>query len=176
MTALSFSDMNSSLLMWEVHTFLALEARLLDEERYQEWLDLFTEDATYWMPGIENRSRSDHAGTYERERMAYFDDTKEDLRSRVIRLTAPTAWAEDPPTRHLHVVSNIEVEPALDPETWLVRSVFINYRGHQSIGAETVYGRRADLLRREGPGLRIAERTVILCHATLPAKNINTFF
>ncbi|MEU4431095.1 3-phenylpropionate/cinnamic acid dioxygenase subunit beta [Nocardia rhamnosiphila] len=160
----------------EVIAFSAREARLLDEERYPEWLALFTEDATYWVPGIENRGRHDRSGTYAPERMAYFDDTVADLRHRVDRFTAPTAWAEDPATRHLHVVSNIEVELCEVPDELTVRSVFVNYRGQGSADSATLYGRRIDRLRRVDGHLRIAARKVILNHATLPAKNINTFF
>lgn len=160
----------------DVHGFLHKEVRLLDEERYPEWLDLFTEDARYWVPGVENRARGDEAGTYSEARMAYFDDTVEDLRHRVRRFTEPTAWAEDPPTRHLHLVSNIEVEPVAASTELLVRSAFVNYRSQGASDAATLYGRREDLLRRVGGELRIARRTVVLRHADLPAKNINTFF
>lgn len=168
--------MTSAETYWEVQAFLAREARLLDEERYPEWLGLFTEDAHYWVPGVENRGRSDAAGTYAPSRMAYFDDTLDDLRRRVTRFTAPTAWAEDPATRHLHVVSNIEVEPTDAPGELLVRSVIVNYRGQGELDAATLYGRREDVLRRTPDGLRIARRLVVLRHAVLPAKNINTFF
>ena len=37
----------------EVQQFLFFEARLLDEERYEEWLGLMTPDIRYWMPGIQ---------------------------------------------------------------------------------------------------------------------------
>ena len=30
--------------------FLYHEARLLDLQRYEEWLELFTPDASYWVP------------------------------------------------------------------------------------------------------------------------------
>ena len=30
--------------------FVLDEAQLLDEERFAEWLDLFTDDARYWIP------------------------------------------------------------------------------------------------------------------------------
>src|SRR5271156_5747162 len=30
--------------------FVVREARLLDEQRFEEWLDLFAEDGRYWMP------------------------------------------------------------------------------------------------------------------------------
>ncbi|MEU6580558.1 3-phenylpropionate/cinnamic acid dioxygenase subunit beta [Nocardia sp. NPDC046763] len=161
---------------FEVVAFAAREARLLDEERYPEWLALFTEDATYWVPGIENRGRHDHSGTHAPHRMAYFDDTVADLRHRVDRFTAPTAWAEDPATRHLHVISNIEVESCEVPGELTVRSVFVNYRGQGGTDSAILYGRRIDRLRRVDGRLRIAARKVVLSHATLPAKNINTFF
>ncbi|RMI32659.1 3-phenylpropionate/cinnamic acid dioxygenase subunit beta [Nocardia stercoris] len=163
-------------LYFEVMAFAAREARLLDEERYPEWLALFTEDATYWVPGIENRGRHDCSGIYAPHRMAYFDDTVADLRHRVDRFTAPTAWAEDPATRHLHVISNIEVESCDTPGELSVRSVFVNYRGQGSTDSAVLYGRRVDRLRRVDGQLRIAARKVVLSHATLPAKNINTFF
>ncbi|MBV8111708.1 MAG: hypothetical protein JO012_18275, partial [Hyphomicrobiales bacterium] len=31
-------------------TFLIQEARLLDERRFREWMELFAEDGTYWVP------------------------------------------------------------------------------------------------------------------------------
>jgi 3-phenylpropionate/cinnamic acid dioxygenase small subunit len=30
--------------------FVYAEARLLDEQRFEDWLALFTDDAHYWMP------------------------------------------------------------------------------------------------------------------------------
>ena len=42
----------------EVEDFLYHEARLLDERRFHEWLDLFTEDVVYWMPTRSNRLRA----------------------------------------------------------------------------------------------------------------------
>ena len=38
-----------------VEQFLYREARLLDERRFHEWLELFTEDVHYWMAGRRNR-------------------------------------------------------------------------------------------------------------------------
>lgn len=160
----------------EVSQFLALEARLLDEERYVEWLDLLAPDVHYWVPGIENRARRDLGGPLPADHMAYFDDDLDDLRTRVHRFTAPTAWAEDPPTRHLHVISNIEVLPTEGSDDLTVHSVFVNYRGQGESDAATLYGRREDRLRRTSEGLRIVKRLVLLRHNVLPAKNINTFF
>ena len=38
----------------EVEQFLYREARMLDERRFHEWLDLFTDDIHYWMGNRRN--------------------------------------------------------------------------------------------------------------------------
>ena len=45
--------------LWhEVERFLAMETRLLDEQKFEDWLDLFTDDAVYRMPVRMNPWRS----------------------------------------------------------------------------------------------------------------------
>ena len=34
----------------EIENFLYLQAEVLDERRWEEWLDLFGEEGIYWMP------------------------------------------------------------------------------------------------------------------------------
>src|SRR5205823_7375544 len=34
----------------DIAAFVLREARLLDEQRYAEWLELFAQDAVYWIP------------------------------------------------------------------------------------------------------------------------------
>ena len=46
-------------LLREVEQFLYHEARLLDERRFHDWIELFTEDVHYWMPTRSSRSPSD---------------------------------------------------------------------------------------------------------------------
>ncbi|HVX22784.1 MAG TPA: 3-phenylpropionate/cinnamic acid dioxygenase subunit beta [Acidimicrobiales bacterium] len=159
----------------EVAAFLFREARLLDEERYEEWLELLTDDVHYWVPGIENRYRRDPAGAYGPDRMAYFDDDLRQLRLRVLRFTSDSAWAEDPPTRHLHVVGNVEVETTEHEGEYVVHSSIVNYRSRGEHGSDVLFGRRRDLLRRTGQGLRLARRRVVLAHNVLPSKNLSTF-
>lgn len=91
-----------------IEQFLFREARLLDEERWDDWLALMTEDIHYWMPTLENRRRADKAGPYGPDRGALYDDSLQDLTRRVTRFKQPSAWAEDPPTRHAHVISGVE--------------------------------------------------------------------
>lgn len=163
-------------LVHEVEQFLYREMRLLDEERYEEWLALFEEDARYWMPGVQARFRADKAPRYAPDRMALFDDNVQQLRQRVARYLQRTAWAEDPPTRHCHLVANIEVEPTESPRELLVHSVFLNVRGRNESNEDRLSGRRRDVLRRRADGLLgIVRREIYLTQSVLLSKNLNTF-
>jgi 3-phenylpropionate/cinnamic acid dioxygenase small subunit len=64
----------------EVEQFLYREARLLDERRFHEWLELFTEDVRYWMAGRRNRypSSSKAIAILDLERCVQ-DDLTEDI-------------------------------------------------------------------------------------------------
>ncbi|HEY0360530.1 MAG TPA: 3-phenylpropionate/cinnamic acid dioxygenase subunit beta [Mycobacteriales bacterium] len=177
----------------EISGFLYREARLLDEERYDDWLALFTEDAHYWVPGVTNRQRRDPIGSIRPEQMAFFDDNLQDLSRRVARYNAETAWAEDPATRHFHLVANIEVEDiaagdiaagdiaAVDTDDgagageYVVHSVLLNYRNRHRDEQDVLTARRRDVLRRTGDGLRIVRRKAVLGQSLLLSKNINTF-
>ncbi|MGY0062315.1 3-phenylpropionate/cinnamic acid dioxygenase subunit beta [Streptomyces sp. LZ34] len=159
-----------------VENFLYKEARLLDNGKYLQWLELCTEDIHYWMPGIEDRQRRDPVGVYGSERMAYFDHDKRLLKERAQHLEHPAAWSQDPPIRHLHVVSNVEVIPADALGELEVHSVLILYSSRFDDERYTLYARREDRLRRvEDGSLRIARRTILPLDSTLPTPSINTF-
>ncbi|RQR68768.1 MULTISPECIES: 3-phenylpropionate/cinnamic acid dioxygenase subunit beta [unclassified Burkholderia] len=159
-----------------IEQFLFHEARLLDCERWEEWLALMTPDIHYWMPSIENRRRADKLGAYARGRGAYFDDTHLDLERRVARFMQPSAWAEDPPTRHVHVISNVEASHAQSAGEYIVQSVFANYRSRGEADNDLLFGRREDTLREVEGELRIAQRTIVITQSLLMSKNLNTFF
>ncbi len=161
----------------KVEDFLYLEAELLDERRHREWLELFTDDARYWMPirhspfqkpeGVDGELSKEDEGYY-------FNDTKETLRVRVERLYSSTAWAEIPPSRTRRLVSNIRVKKD-DGAEIEVHSNFYIYRTRLEKDQNTLVGTRKDVLRRVNGELKIARRTIILDQAVLGAKNISVF-
>ncbi len=163
-------------LVFEVTQFLYREARILDEERYEEWLGMMTDDIHYWMPGIQARHRKDKAPVLDPKRMAFFDDDMLNMRRRVTRFKDPTAWAEDPPTRSCHVISNIEVELTDKANEFKAYSTFINCRGRSETEEFWLAGRRTDVLRRGDDGLlRLAAREIVTTQTVLLAKNLNVF-
>jgi ethylbenzene dioxygenase beta subunit len=158
-----------------VEAFLLREARLLDNESWDEWLQTLSETIHYWMPGIENRRREDKSGPYRLEHMAFFDDGMRDLQRRVARFKQPSAWAENPPTRNVHLISNIEVFAGEQEGEFIAFSCFMNIRSRGLDESHQLVGRREDVLRREADGLKLVKRKILIPNAMLLCKNINTF-
>jgi 3-phenylpropionate/cinnamic acid dioxygenase small subunit len=173
----------------EVERFLYREARLLDERRYVEWLALLADDIRYWAATRSNRyprrskaiSILDPARYVEddmpqRDELAILDEDKSTLVMRVERLDTGMAWAEDPPSRTRHLISNIEVFPGDKTEEFTALSNFILYRTRAETEEDFYVGARRDTLRRTAGGLLLAERQVILDQNVLLAKNVSVFF
>lgn len=166
-----------AVLAYEVEQFLYEEAALLDDRRFHEWLDLFADDVHYWMPIRSTRARGqeDLELTAEHEN-SYFDEDKSALEQRVAKLDTGWSWAEDPPSRTRHVVSNVRLRqgPAQGEVTALCN--FIIYRSRLSVDEDLWVGRREDVLRKVGGEWKIARRHIFLDQSVLKSKNLSSFF
>jgi 3-phenylpropionate/cinnamic acid dioxygenase small subunit len=173
----------------EIERFLYREARLLDERRFHEWLDLFTDNIRYRMSTRANRyprtSKSiailDPARHVEEDpegedEFAILDETKASLAGRVARLDTGMAWAEDPPSRTRHFITNIELAPGGVEGEIEVRCNFIVYKNRSEAEQDFYVGARHDVLRRVGGHWKIASRRLILDQNVMLAKNVSTFF
>ena len=85
------------------------EARFIDEQRFDEWLDLYAEDAHYWMP-----LDPDQLDPLLQQSL-YYDD-KLLLRIRVERLKNAKTYSQKPKSRCHHVMQTPMIEK-LDPAT-----------------------------------------------------------
>lgn len=131
--------------------FLFHEARLLDTQQYEEWLSLFTEDATYWVP-LEQGQQDPR----ETSSLVYDDRTLLELR--VKQLRHPRAHARAPLPRTVHQVGNIVVRDLVVTSTLTVVE-FRNER--QRLWAGLVEHR----LVRNGASFRIAGKRIDLVNS-----------
>lgn len=169
---------------FEVEQFYYEEAELLDDGRFTDWLDLLADDLDYWMPTRTNRLRRQQAlSIAARGEAAFYDETKDSLAWRIRRFDSGMAWAEDPPSRTRHLVTNVvarHVTPTEHAEftadDLVVRSAFLMYRNRLEREENIFAGGRTDVLRRTDTGLKVARRTILLDQNILQAKNISTFF
>ena len=173
----------------EVEQFLYREARLLDERRFHEWLELLTDDVHYWMGSRSNRypKTSKAIAILDPERyveddltkadeLAILDETRETLGGRIARLDTGMAWAEDPPSRTRHLITNIEVEPGDTATEVKVHSNFMVYRSRAETEQDFYVGARQDVLRRVAGAWKLAGRRITLDQNVLLAKNVSILF
>ena len=86
------------------------------------------------------------------------------------------AWAEDPPSRIRHLITNVSVQAGDAPDEYVAESAFLCYRNRLEREVDLYAGGRTDVLRRTEDGtLLIARRTILLDQNVLLAKNISTF-
>ncbi len=162
------------LLHHEIAQFLYSEANLLTERRYNDWLDLFTDDAVYEAPIRVTRERGAAWELSPTGRL--FDDTKETLAVRIARLNTEYAWAEDPPSRVRYHLSNIHVSPTDEPNTYRVTYNVLIYRSRGELPEyELLSTGRTDILRRTEAGWRIARRTIVVDQSVLAVRNLSYF-
>jgi 3-phenylpropionate/cinnamic acid dioxygenase small subunit len=175
-------DLARLLLKEEIEQFLYHEAELLDERRYEEWLTLFAEDVQYFMPMRRNVPHDEPEREFTRAGLDvnWFDEGKDTLTRRVKQILTGVHWAEEPPSRVCHLISNVQVviAPAAvpPPAEITVKSRFLIYRNRVETETDFLVGKREDLLRRVDGGWQIARRKIVLDQNVLLAKNLTVFF
>lgn len=155
--------------------FLVAEAALLDDRKFDEWLELFTDDLEYIVPArtIKRRGNGDDVDWESR----HYDDNKASISLRVRRLTeTDVAWAEDPPSFTRRMVTNFRYAPGPGDAELTVRTNLLLYRSRGIMGThDLIAGERTDVLRLVEGQLKIAKRHVVLDQATLGTKNLGVF-
>ena len=99
----------------ELIDFVVREARLIDQHRLDEWLDLFAEDGIYWMP-------LEWGQTDPRLTASLMYEDKLLLKIRVDRLKGRATYSQSPKSRCHHVLQQPQVDERDDAErryvTW----------------------------------------------------------
>lgn len=154
----------------DVEDLLYEEAARIDDRRLDEWLELFTHDARYWLPmGIEDPVHEPSLVRDDRGRME----------ERVFRLLETSAHAQMPPSRTQHDVTNVRLLSVEDDRVraachLVVHEVRIGDPSQVGLAVpRTVAGRCEYGLRREPDGVwRIEEKVVRLLTRELPQYNL----
>src|SRR5215831_2421567 len=135
--------------------FLFHEAALLDARRFRDWMTLFADDGTYWVPAV-----SDQVSPFDQASLFY--DDRELMRTRIDRLEHPRIHVQTPPSRTAHLVGNVLVESVdQDKGEYVVGStvIMVEYRDEQQ---RVFAGRQHHRLRRDGESFRIVQKRVNL--------------
>jgi 3-phenylpropionate/cinnamic acid dioxygenase small subunit len=168
--------------------FYFLEARLLDDRQYQQWLGLLDEGLSYVIPSrvnvlVNNRQRGteemiaverelereDSMGTPLREENLFH------LALRVERAYKINSWTENPPPRTRRIVGNIEVM-ARDGDCLSVWNNFHMYFARPGSANHIYSGQRRDELIATDGAYRLRRREVILDYADIDKPTVGLLF
>ena len=147
--------------------FLAHEAYLLDTHRLDDWLALYAEDATYWVPLVQGQT-----DPFEHSSIIHDDRTL--LAIRVAQYSHPRAHARLPVTRTCHHIGNVLV---LEHTAALVRVAstltLVEYRQER----QRVWGALVEHRLRPTPsGWQIAAKRIDLVNAESELDGISILF
>ena len=135
--------------------FIIHEARLLDGRRFRDWMALFADDGTYWVPAVP-----DQASPFDQASLFY--DDRDLMKTRIERLEHPRIHVQTPPSRTAHLIGNVVIEEADGGNGEVVVGstlIMVEYRDD----AQRVFaGRQRHRLRRDGDGFRIVQKRVDL--------------
>jgi benzoate/toluate 1,2-dioxygenase subunit beta len=139
-----------------VEQFLYHEARLLDTGQLEAWLELFTDDATYWLP-LERGQKDPF------ETSSIVHDDRMLLELRVKQARHPRAHARQPLARTVHQVGNVMVLSQNDSEIIVASTLnLVEFRNEK----QRHYGALVEhRLRRAGDSYRIAHKRVDLVNS-----------
>ncbi|MEJ3598084.1 benzoate 1,2-dioxygenase small subunit [Pseudomonas bubulae] len=95
-----------------VRDFLYREARYLDDGQWDQWLELYAADASFWMPCWDDNDRLTEDPQSEISLIWY--GSRGGLEDRVFRIKTERSSATVPDTRTSHNLSNIEIVDQAD--------------------------------------------------------------
>lgn len=147
--------------------FLYHEARLIDEKRWEEWNELFTEDGEYWVPATRGQpDPKNHVS------LMYETSLLREIRLR--RYRHPNAMSLQPQPYSVHLVSNVmldEFDSATGECIVNSRFVMLEFRRDEQ---RTYGGAATHELLPDGDAFRIRMKKVELvnCDGVLPSIHI----
>jgi 3-phenylpropionate/cinnamic acid dioxygenase small subunit len=148
----------------EIEALLFLEADLLDEHKLEEWLALYTDDATYYIPGDDPEGDP-------RTHASILSDDRPLMEDRVWRLRSGAAHAQIPPSQTCRIVANVRLAE-VDPRGEIVVHSRLLITEARRGERRTVAGRVEHRLRRVDGALRITHKSIRLVDANMPQYNL----
>jgi 3-phenylpropionate/cinnamic acid dioxygenase small subunit len=144
--------------------FLIHEVRLLDERRFRDWMNLFTDDGTYWVPAAPNQESPFNQASL-------FYDDRQLMKTRIERLEHPLIHVQTPPSHTVHLVSNVTIESRDEAQSEVLLASSVIMVEYRQDNQRLFAGRQQHKLRRDESGWRIASKRVDLanCQAAFEA-------
>ena len=164
---MSMSDQTSTSATAIATGLLYREGEYLDQRKWQQWLELYTQDAVYWVPAWRNEDEP--TSDPDSEMSQIYHSSRRGLEERVMRVESGKSVTARPLPRTTHFISNIVAGDEADDTisvraNWMVQ-FFQPHRGVQY----TNFGHYQLSLKQGGNGWQIATKTIYLNNDLVPA-------
>ena len=144
---------------------LEKEARLLDQNRLDDWLRLYVPECVYWVPATEP------AGDPRTEIAVCFDDRRR-IEDRIFRLQNEFAWSQQPRSRTARLISNVEVFSTENKNILMLRATFL-ITEFQAGDKRTYSGWYGHKIRYENDKWNIVAKQVNLINCDQNLRNLS---
>lgn len=142
-----------------VAQFLYLEAHLQDAHAYDEWEQLWEDDAIYWVPANGHDSDPE-------TQMSILYDNRSRIRVRVEQLKTGRRHTQTPRSELARLISNIEVTELAGNEVSARANVLVF---EDSLRGETLWASRNEYrLRRASGQFRLVRKKISLVNNSKP--------
>lgn len=152
----------------DLQAFVYDEADMLDSKKFSDWLDLFAEDAYYWMPLSPGQ-------TDAKLQTSLLYEDKLLLGIRVQRLSGARTFSEQPSSRCHHLMQQPRVLSADDEAGLYTVKTSFHYTETRRDAQNIYAGWVTHTLVRQGDKLRIRLKRVDLVNCDAAFGNISLF-
>ena len=149
-----------------VEALLYDEARYLDEGRWDAWLDLYLEDAIFWIPAW--KSETELTSDPARELSLVYYQGRKNLEDRVWRARSGMSVASSPLPRVAHQITNISLLAEDGDKAQVASNFSVHLYDKRSSRTHLFFGRYSHTLLQEAGSIKIAQKTIILLNDTIP--------
>ena len=143
--------------------FVYEEARLIDEKRFDEWYELFADDARYWMPLTRNQPDGEsHTSLFYEDKLL--------LRVRIERLKSPRSFSQHQPSFCQHILQHPAIEGTTEADGWRLRTPFVYVESQLDTQIVLAGISWHDLVEVDGRlRIRLKKVELVNCNAALPS-------
>jgi len=143
------------------------EAAFLDQKRWAEWLELYTEDAEFWIPAWD--SEHDLTNDPRGEMSLMYYDSRAGLEDRAFRIQTEDSGASTPLPRTCHLITNVRIEDVGDGRIRLFSNWVTQVFSNRKRTTHSFSGFYEHVLRREGDRLRIEKKKITVINDVIPS-------
>jgi 3-phenylpropionate/cinnamic acid dioxygenase small subunit len=144
-----------------------LDGILLDERRWDDWLDLYTDDCTFWLPMWRDEEQMNDSTEDGLAHMYY--QNRKGIEDRITRIRTGKSPVSSPLPRTAHLVSSIVLQGEPGPErinlraTWACHVLFTRARAQHAF-----FGRSEYALAQSSGRWKIKSKKVLLQNDDIP--------